>query len=82
MVPPERHPEAPDWTPEDALSLAQRAAGAQPVTLVDRGEDAAATIGALVERGDCDESCSHTARAPRALAPPHAPKRIQALASR
>ena len=55
MVPPERHPEAPDWTPEDALSLMQRAAGDRPVTLVDCGEDAAATIGELVERGECDE---------------------------
>ena len=55
MVPPERHPEAPDWTPEDALRLAKRAAGDRPVTLVDCGEDAAATIGALVERGECDE---------------------------
>src|SRR4051812_44538088 len=55
MVPPERHPEAPDWTPEDALGLAQRAAGDRPVTLVDCGGDAAATIGEMVERGEYDE---------------------------
>src|SRR5215212_11064873 len=24
MVPPERHPDAPDWTPEDALRLVRR----------------------------------------------------------
>src|SRR4029453_2545363 len=45
MVPPERHPEAPDWTPEEALRLTTRAAGNRPVTLVDCGGDAAATIG-------------------------------------
>ena len=26
MVPPERHPDAPDWTPEEALRLVKRAA--------------------------------------------------------
>jgi hypothetical protein len=55
MVPPERHPDAPDWTPEEALRLTTRAAGNTPVTLVDCGGDAAATIGELVERGECDE---------------------------
>ncbi len=55
MVPPERHPEAPDWSPEDALRLVKRAAGDREVTLVDCGDDAAATIGALVESGECDE---------------------------
>src|SRR3954451_25456738 len=54
MVPPERHPDAPDWTPEDACRRVRRAAGGRPVTLVDCGEDAAATIGALAERGECD----------------------------
>src|SRR4051812_40019947 len=44
MVPPERHPDDPDWTPDVALELVQRAAGGQPVTLVEHGEDAAATI--------------------------------------
>ena len=73
MVPPERHPDAPDWTPEDALSLTQRAAGGQPVTLVDCGGDAAATIGELVEsRRIRRDPAVHAARAPRALAPPHA----------
>src|SRR5215211_1352599 len=49
IVPPERHPDAPDWTPEAALRLVRRAAGDRPVTLLDCGEDAAATIGGLVE---------------------------------
>jgi alkanesulfonate monooxygenase SsuD/methylene tetrahydromethanopterin reductase-like flavin-dependent oxidoreductase (luciferase family) len=62
LVPPERHPEAPDWTPEDARRLVERAAGGQPVTLVDCGEDAAATIAALVERGECDEILLSTQR--------------------
>src|SRR5690349_13655742 len=55
MVPPERHPDHPDWSPDEACRLVQRAADEQPVTLVDCGEDAAATIGALAERGECDE---------------------------
>src|SRR5690349_1735136 len=55
MVPPERHPDAPDWAPEEACRLVPRAADGRPVTLVDCGEDAAATIGALAERGECDE---------------------------
>src|SRR4051812_39639336 len=54
MVPPERHPDAPDWTPEDAQRLVQRAAHGRPVELVDCGEDAAATIKGIVERGECD----------------------------
>src|SRR5687767_12631660 len=49
MVPPERHPDAPDWSSEEALRLVSHAAGNRPVTLVEPGEDAAATIGALVE---------------------------------
>jgi hypothetical protein len=55
MVPPERHPDAPDWTPEEAQELVQRAARGRPVELVDCGVDAAATIGALVQQGACDE---------------------------
>jgi hypothetical protein len=55
MVPPERHPEAPDWTAEDALALVGRAAHGRPVAHVDCGADAAATIGELVEQGACDE---------------------------
>lgn len=55
MVPPERHPDAPDWSTDTALELVQRAAGSRPVTLVDAGPDAAATIWGLVERDECDE---------------------------
>ncbi len=55
MVPPERHPDAPDWTSEQALELVQRAARGRPVELVDCGADAAATVGDIVARGDCDE---------------------------
>jgi hypothetical protein len=55
MVPPERHPDAPDWTPEMAQDLMTRAAFGRPVELVACGDDAASTIGALVERGECDE---------------------------
>jgi hypothetical protein len=80
MVPPERHPDAPDWTPETALRLAQRAAGDSPVTLVDCGGDAAATIGALVERGDCDEILLCTPPEHHEHWHRHTlPKRIQAL---
>ncbi len=80
MVPPERDPEAPDWTPEEALELTERAAGDQPVTLVDPGEDAVATIAALVERGECDEILLSTPREHHEHWHRHAlPKRIQAL---
>ena len=80
IVPPERHPDAPDWTPEEALRLVQRSAADRPVTLVDCGEDAAATIGALVERGECDEIVLATAREHHEHWHRHTlPKRIQAL---
>jgi hypothetical protein len=80
MVPSERHPEAPDWTPEAALRLVRRAAGDRPVTLVDCGEDAAATIGALAERGECDEILLCTPREHHEHWHRHTlPKRIQAL---
>jgi hypothetical protein len=80
MVPPERHPEAPDWTPEEALRLASRAAGDRPVTVVDCGEDAAATIGALAERGEYDEILLCTPREHHEHWHRHTlPKRIQAL---
>lgn len=80
IVPPERHPDAPDWTPEEALRLVQRAAESRPVTLVDCGEDAAATIGALVERGECDEIVLSTAREHHEHWHRHTlPERIQAL---
>lgn len=55
MVPPERDPDAPDWTPDDALGLVQRAAKGRPVELVDCGGDAAATIGEMVQQGACNE---------------------------
>ena len=55
MIPPERHPDAPDWTPETALDLVQRAAGDRPVTVLDAGDDAAAKVGELAESGQCDE---------------------------
>lgn len=55
MVPPERHPDAPDWTPQTAHELVQRAARGRPVELLDCGPDAAATIGERVERGEYDE---------------------------
>jgi hypothetical protein len=55
MVPPDRHPDASDWTEQEARNLVQRAAGDGPVVLIDCGPDAAATIGAFVEQGGCDE---------------------------
>jgi alkanesulfonate monooxygenase SsuD/methylene tetrahydromethanopterin reductase-like flavin-dependent oxidoreductase (luciferase family) len=55
MVPPERHPDAPDWTGEEALRLVERAAKGRPVALIDCGADAAATIGDLAKQGACDE---------------------------
>jgi hypothetical protein len=80
VVPPERHPEAPDWTPDEALRLVQHAAGDQPVTLVDYGEDAAATIGELVDRGECDEIVLSTAPEHHEHWHRHTlPKRIQDL---
>lgn len=80
MIPPERHPDAPDWTPEEACRLVRRAADNQPVTLVDCGEDAAATIGALAERGDYDEILLSTPPEHHARWHHHTlPKRLQAL---
>ena len=55
MVPPERHPDAPDWSPEDAKELVERAAGTSSVVVVDGGPDAAATIGEIAHAGACDE---------------------------
>jgi len=54
-VPPERHPDASDWSPEDALGLVRHAAKGRSVELVECGSDAAATIGDLVRQGICDE---------------------------
>jgi hypothetical protein len=55
VVPPERHPDAPDWTPEEALELVQRAAHHRRVELLDAGPDAVATIKQLVHNGQVDE---------------------------
>jgi hypothetical protein len=80
MVPPERHPDAPDWTPEDAQELVQRAAKGRPVELVSCGADAAATIGALVQRGECDEILLSTPPEHHPHWHRHSlPKQIQAL---
>jgi alkanesulfonate monooxygenase SsuD/methylene tetrahydromethanopterin reductase-like flavin-dependent oxidoreductase (luciferase family) len=80
MVPPERNPEAPDWTPDEAHRLVERAAGGHPVTLVDCGDDAAATIAALAERGECDEILLSTQREHHEHWHRHSlPKRIQDL---
>ena len=80
MVPPERHPDAPDWTPDEACRLVQRAADDRPVTVVDCGEDAAATIGALAERGECDEILLSTPPEHHEHWHRHTlPKRLQAL---
>ena len=80
IVPPERHPDAPDWTPEDALDLVQRAANGRPVRLVDGGADAAATIGELVEKRECDEILLSTPPEHHPHWHRHSlPERIQAL---
>jgi hypothetical protein len=81
LVPPERHPDdAHDWSPEEASRLVGRAAGDRPVTLVDCGEDAAATIGALAERGECDAILLSTPREHHAHWHRHSlPRRIQDL---
>jgi hypothetical protein len=62
IVPPERHPDAHDWTHEDALDLIGRAAKGRPVELVDCGADAVARIGELVQRGAGDEILLSTPR--------------------
>jgi hypothetical protein len=80
MIPPERHPDAPDWTPEEACRLVRRAADDQPVTLVDSGDDAAATIGTLAERGEFDEILLSTPPEHHEHWHRHTlPKRLQAL---
>ncbi len=80
MVPPERHPDAPDWTPDEACRLVRRAADDRPVTLLECGEDAAATIGALAERGDIDEIVLSTPPEHHEHWHRHSlPKRLQAL---
>ena len=62
IVPPERHPDAPDWTHEEALDLVRRGAKGRPVELVDCGPDAVATIDELVHAGACDEILLSTPR--------------------
>jgi hypothetical protein len=80
MIPPERDPDAPDWTTEEASRLVRRAADDQPVTLVDGGEDAAATIGAMAERGELDEILLSTPPEHHEHWHRHTlPKRLQAL---
>lgn len=80
MVPPEHHPDAPDWTAEDALELVSRAAHGRPVAYVDYGTDAAATIGELVEQGACDGILLCTPREHHEHWHRHSlPKRILAL---
>jgi hypothetical protein len=80
MVPPEHHPDAPDWTAEDALELVRHAAHSRPVAYVDCGADAAATIGELVEQGGCDEILLCTPPEHHAHWHRHSlPKRIRAL---
>ena len=79
-VPPERHPDAPDWTPEEGLELVSRAAAGRHVELADCGADAAATIGDLVEQGTCDEIVLSTPPEHHAHWHRHGlPKQIQAL---
>jgi hypothetical protein len=79
-VPPERHPDAPDWTPEEGLELVGRAAAGRHVELADCGADAAATIGDLVEQGKCDEIVLSTPPEHHAHWHRHGlPKQIQAL---
>ncbi len=80
MVPPERHPDAPDWSAQEARKLVQRAAGDGPVVLVECGADAAATIGEFVEQGGCDEILLSTPPKHHAHWHRHSlPKSIQAL---
>ena len=80
MVPPERDPDAPDWTAEEALELIGRAARGRPVAHVGCGADAAATIGELAEQGACDGILLCTPPEHHAHGHRHSlPKRIQAL---
>jgi hypothetical protein len=80
IVPPERHPDASDWTDDTAMELVQRAAHGRPVTLADCGPDAAVTIGRLVEQDAFDEILLCTPPEHHALWHRHSlPKRIQEL---
>ncbi|MEA2293612.1 MAG: hypothetical protein QOE86_1251 [Solirubrobacteraceae bacterium] len=53
IIPPEVHPEHTDWTQAEAVALCERAAG-RPVATLGCGDDAAATIGRVVESGNFD----------------------------
>ena len=80
LVPPERHPDAPDWTTDQALELVGRAAHGRPVELVDCGPDAAATIGQLASDGACEEILVCTPAEHHPHWHRHSlPRRIQAL---
>jgi hypothetical protein len=80
MVPPERHPDAPDWSTDDALALVRRAAHDRPVELIDCGSEAAATIGTLVKGGEVDEIVLCTQREHHARWHRHSlPKQIEEL---
>jgi hypothetical protein len=80
MVPPERHPDAPDWTTDDALALVQRAARDRPVNLIACGQDAGATIGKLVHDGEVEEIVLCTPQEHHAVWHRHSlPKKIQEL---
>lgn len=80
IVPSEHHPDAPDWTADEALELVRRAAQGRPVAYVDSGADAAATIGELMEGGMFDEILLCTPRQHHEHWHRHSlPKRISAL---
>jgi hypothetical protein len=80
VIPPERHPDHPDWSPETALELIQRAANGRSVQIVDPGADAAGTIAGLVGDGSCDEILLCTQREHHPHWHRHSlPKRIQEL---
>src|SRR4051794_41918551 len=69
MVPPERHPDAPDWEPDDALRLSRGAAKGRSVTLGAGGGDAAAAFGPPLEGGGRDGAV--LGRPVAATPPPH-----------
>jgi hypothetical protein len=80
MVPPERHPDAPDWSEEDALDLVRRAADPRPVELIAPGGNAVGMIAMLADEGAIDEILLSTPHEHHAHWHRHSlPKRIQAL---
>jgi hypothetical protein len=52
LVPPKAAGDPPDWTPDDARRLLERA-GARDVELIDGGPDAALRVHELVQAGEC-----------------------------